>query len=371
MKVFGSSELQEDVFKQDLCIGCGACVDLCPYFKNHNGKTAALFPCDLTKGRCYAYCPKAEVDMDELSMQSAGVPYRGSPIGNYQKIVAARAGNNMTKSSFQGGGTVSSLMAFALKQNLINRAVLTDRDGLKPAPKIITDWQEVTDCAGSKFMAAPTLSALNTCISAGHTKLGIVGTPCQMMSVAKMSTNPLSKADFFDPIALTIGLFCNWSLDTRQLMSLLADKLDISGIISMEIPPPPADIMTIETRDHHLEIPLSQIKPLIPHTCFICLDMTSEWSDVSVGMYENQPGWNTLIIRSKKGADNVQQAYDNGFLETQDMPRENIEHLEKASAEKKKRSLRTLIKRELINNKNRRSAVRINAETFKKMLERL
>ena len=66
MHVLGPNELVEDVFNRNLCIGCGACVNLCSYYKNHRGKTARLFPCDLSQGRCYAYCPKAEVDLDEL-----------------------------------------------------------------------------------------------------------------------------------------------------------------------------------------------------------------------------------------------------------------------------------------------------------------
>ena len=66
MHVLGSNELVEDVFNRNLCIGCGACVNLCSYYKNHRGKTARLFPCDLSHGRCYAYCPKAEVDLDEV-----------------------------------------------------------------------------------------------------------------------------------------------------------------------------------------------------------------------------------------------------------------------------------------------------------------
>ena len=60
MHVFGSSELIEDVLNKDLCIGCGACVELCPYFKNHKGKTAMLFGCTLSQGRCFAFCPKAK-----------------------------------------------------------------------------------------------------------------------------------------------------------------------------------------------------------------------------------------------------------------------------------------------------------------------
>jgi coenzyme F420 hydrogenase subunit beta len=369
MHVFGPNELLEDVLKQDLCIGCGACVDLCPYFKNYNGKTASLFPCDLTKGRCYAYCPKAEVDIDELSKQIWGIPFDGSPLGNYQEVMAARAGENMVKGSFQGGGTVSSLIAFALKHKHIDAAALTDSEGLKPVSRLVTAWEEVVGCATSKFMASPTLSAVNTGVREGYTRLGVVGTPCQMMAVAQLRGNPMAKEDFADPIALTIGLFCNWSLDARQLTAMLADKLDVSGIRGMDIPPPPANIMIVETQDRRLEIPLSEVKPLIPQTCFICLDMTAEWCDVSVGMFEGRPGWNTLIVRSESGAELVRLARDKGFLETEEMPRQNLNRLAKAAADKKERSLRTLIRRGLINNEaGKRSSVKIAPEIVKKIL---
>jgi hypothetical protein len=57
----------------------------------------------------------------------------------------------------------------------------------------------------------------------------------------------------------------------------------------MNIPPPPADMLILQMDDGRIDIPLSEVKPLIPHTCFICPDMTSEWSDVSVGMFEADP----------------------------------------------------------------------------------
>ena len=119
-----------------------------------------------------------------------------------------------------------------------------------------------------------------------------------------------------------------------------------------------------------VEIPLSKIKPLIPHTCFICPDMTSEWSDVSVGMFEGRPGWNTLIIRSPKGAELVEKACEDAFLETEEMPEENLNHLSKAAADKKENALRTLIRRELINTdkQDQRCAVRIPPEVVQKIL---
>jgi coenzyme F420 hydrogenase subunit beta len=114
---------------------------------------------------------------------------------------------------------------------------------------------------------------------------------------------------------------------------------------------------------------LSDIKPLIPHTCFVCLDMTSEFADLSVGMYEGRPGWNTLIIRSERGAEIVDQAHRENFIETEVFPAENLAHLSKAAAEKKERSLRTLIRRGLINTPgDERAAIRIPQEVVNRIL---
>ena len=369
MHVSGSNELIEDVFNRDLCIGCGACVNLCPYFKNHRGKTARLFPCDMSRGRCYAYCPKAEVDLDELSRQVWNLSYDGSPLGNYRQILAARAGAKMPHSPFQAGGTVSALITLALKNGVIDAVALTGRQGLTPVPRLVTDWQDVAKYACSKFMAAPTLAAVNEAIQENYTHLGAVVTPCQMTAVAQMRTNPLAKEDFSDPVALTVGLFCNWSLDARQLSALLSEKLDISAIRGMDIPPPPAGIMALETDNGRVEIPLSEIKPLIPQSCFICPDMTSEFSDLSVGMFEGRPGWNTLVIRSKAGARLVTSACEEGFLETKDMPPKSLAQLTRAAGEKKARALRTLIRRKLINNENgERSALRMPPDIIEKIL---
>jgi len=368
-QVYGSAELLEDVHQRDLCIGCGACVDLCPYFKNYRGKTSQLFPCTLEQGRCFAYCPKAEVDLNALTRKIWHVDYDGSPLGPYRKVLASRAGIQMDRGAFQAGGTVSALMTFALKNELINAAALTDREGLNPVVRLVTDWQKVAGCASSKFMASPTLSALNMGVREGYDRLGVVATPCQMTAVAQMRSNPLDKQEHDVPVALAVGLFCNWSVDTRQLIDLLAQRLDISKIRSMDIPPPPADIMALETDNGPVEVPLSDIKPLIPRTCFVCLDMTSEFADLSVGMYEGRTGWNTLIVRSETGEMIVKQAMEAGFLETEEFPPENLAHLSKAAAEKKERSLRTLIRRELVNNQgDERAAVRIPQEVVDRML---
>jgi len=57
MRVCGPQVLLDDVQHRDLCVGCGGCVDLCPYFKTDKGKTAMVFPCESDAGRCHAHCP--------------------------------------------------------------------------------------------------------------------------------------------------------------------------------------------------------------------------------------------------------------------------------------------------------------------------
>ena len=158
MHVFGPTELVESVQKSGLCIGCGACVDLCPYFLNHRGRTVQIFPCTLEQGRCFAVCPKAEVDLDEISRHHWQQPYEGKSMGRYLEALAARAGANMSSAgAFQGGGTVSALLIHALERGLIDAAVLTGRDEKGPVPRIASSAEEIVACASSKFTAAPTL----------------------------------------------------------------------------------------------------------------------------------------------------------------------------------------------------------------------
>ena len=339
MQIFGSNELVNDVLMRDLCIGCGMCVDICPYFRNYKGKTAMLFPCTLAQGRCNAHCPKTEVDLDALAQFYWNQPYDGAPLGQFQRILAVRAGEKIS-GGFQGGGSVSALITYALTQKMVDGAVLTDLKGIEPVPRLVTEPGQVAECAGSKFIAAPTLSAMNRAVRSGLGRLAVVGTPCQMTAVAQMRMNPLDREDFEDPVALTIGLFCNWALDHRQLVAYLAERMDTSTITGMDIPPPPAEVLVVKTTQGEERFPLKDIRRLIPHTCFICPDMTAEWCDMSVGMYEGRPGWNTLLVRTPAGAELVDRAVADGWLVVEDFPKKNEQALCGAALAKKERSFR-------------------------------
>jgi coenzyme F420-reducing hydrogenase beta subunit len=71
--------------------------------------------------------------------------------------------------------------------------------------------------------------------------------------------------------------------------------------------------------------------------------MTAELADVSVGAAEGVDGWNTLIIRSEAGKELVDAAVASRALETAALPQENLEHLEEAALNKKKRALGNIV----------------------------
>jgi coenzyme F420 hydrogenase subunit beta len=185
-----------------------------------------------------------------------------------------------------------------------------------------------------------------------------------------MRMNPLARKDFEDPISLAVGVFCNWALDHRRLTAYLSERMDIAAIRGMEIPPPPAEVLVVKTGSGKKQFPLKDIRKLIPHTCFICTDMTAEWTDVSVGMYEGQPGWNTLLIRTRTGAELVDKAMADEWLVVGEFPEADQKALADAALAKKKRSFRNADRQGYLkqDDEERRPALRVPSEVLTRFL---
>lgn len=365
MQPGGSKELVSGVIKNNLCIGCGACVSLCPYFKSHNGKTVMLFQCSREKGRCFAHCPKAEVDLDSMSRFVYGTEYGTGQIGSYIAVRSSRAGDRAGLKHFQTAGTVSSLVMFALANGYIDSAVLTARDGVAGRPVVVTDPGKVSDYAATGYSASPAVSGFNEAMSAGHKKIGFVGTPCQVNAVTQLRSNPLEDENFSDPSGMVIGLFCTWALDTVSFRNILSGKADIPSIRRYDIPPPPAEVMKVESSSGTVDIPLSEIRTAIPASCSYCHDMTAEFADISVGVYEGKDKLNILVTRTARGEELVQAAVNAGYLEAVPMSENDISPLAAASMNKKKRAFGRCSSDGKINNEEGISLLRINSSTLK------
>jgi coenzyme F420 hydrogenase subunit beta len=124
----GQSWIKNQVMAQGLCTGCAACVGLCPYQKFYRDQTAIIHTCDRTWGRCSAYCPRGQVDLNGLRKSLFDAADVMPELGAVKGLYMTRAKDADVRFGAQHGGTVSALVALALEQGLIDTAVLAERE---------------------------------------------------------------------------------------------------------------------------------------------------------------------------------------------------------------------------------------------------
>ncbi len=324
----GQARLISEVLEKGICVGCGACVGLCPYMEFVDGSVAVMDTCKVSNGwRCVSLCPRIH---GEEGQENDG------PIGPFKRILAARTTLPGIQDKVQYGGVVTTSLMFCLDEGLIRAAVLS-APGTRTAPHgiVARDRGRVVSCAGSRYSASGSLSALNLALKQGETGLAVVGLPCQIQAIDRMKEVP--DIDIGERIELKIGLFCTWALDHKGLRRYLDEK-GVREPISFDIPPPPAEVFLVKTHQAAYQFPLQEIREYIQSGCFLCEDMTAQGADISVGTLEGREGWNTVVIRTQRGEDLVNSMVNKGALEVADYPQEVLSHLMDAAAGKRKKA---------------------------------
>ncbi|WP_292518945.1 Coenzyme F420 hydrogenase/dehydrogenase, beta subunit C-terminal domain [Methanoculleus sp.] len=315
MKTF--KDLEAEVWKTDLCSGCGACVAVCPadglrfapestdapvsigYCKAENDSV----PC----GACYAACPRVD-----LAAQ-------GKMLGPYQDIVAARS--VFTVERKQSGGAVTAILVNALDEGLIDAVVTVTRDPwtMKPSSAVITSSEELVLHAGSRYAWwVPLLASLKEAVvTRKYRRIAVVGVPCvaRATQAIRASEHELLKP-YAKAIRLVIGLFCTETFDYAKLVEgkLQSEKkiepweirrLDIKGKLDVYL-----------QDERQLSIPLADLEEAVRPGCRVCTDFTAVEADVSAGAVGSPGGYTTLIIRNDIGRGFVDRAVWQGKLAT-------------------------------------------------------
>lgn len=328
--------LKQEIMESGDCTRCGLCVGMCPYIKTLDERIAFIHDCGREDGNCYRICPRAPSDWPELDRQIFGQEREDHSLGSHLDVLYARSLDKNIAQSGQYGGVVSSLVSFLVDSGISQAAILTKgEDYGPPKPVIARNRDEVLSCAGSNYSASPTLSILNEGVHQGLDNLVTVGRPCQILAIRKMQglkgvpEHNLSARK----VNVCIGLFCFWSLET-EIYAFLQAKTGGKAIKKLYIP---LNYVVVTTEEGELQIPISELRSFIRPTCQRCFDPTAEFADVSVGSTEDDPEWNTLIIRSFVGRDIVEKVRAAGILETKPYPIERLPLLRSAVLKKKRR----------------------------------
>jgi coenzyme F420 hydrogenase subunit beta len=364
----GSKRLFEEVVERGLCTGCGACLTGCPYLVTYEGRIVILDKCTVQDGDCYKHCPRTYTDMNAISEHIFGVPYGDEECGHALKIMMARSSGATIVKKAQDGGTVTALIATALEEGMIDAVVCTKMDENKvPRGVIAHNKEELFACAGSSYEASFLLEAYRNIPKDSKEKLAIVGVGCEMEAVAKMKIFQPQNSVNSDHIELTVGLFCGWALRPSSFHPYLEDICDPKQVVKFDIPHSPNYSFDMFTESEKKSVSLDDIRPFINPACQYCWDMTSEFSDISVGSAGSKyPGWNTVIVRTKRGQEVFQAAKKTGLIETTSLPEDRLSHLKMVALKRKKTALKNII--EKTGDKNNLLYIGNVSETITRML---
>lgn len=343
-------KLKKEVLEQNLCTGCGACVNLCPYQVVYNDRTVQLHECDLTDGKCYKFCPRTPADHALLQKMLFDINELTPEIGAVKKYYWSRASDPDLRAKAQHGGTVTAILEMVLDESLIDCAVVSARnEGFSPEGVVVRNKKELRNYTGSRFMVSPTVAAVNQLTSQNQGKVGVVATPCQALALAKIKLASVRNQETIDQVNLVIGLFCGWTLSVEKFNSLLRqNELSPESITGMDIPAGKKVLELLSNNEEKL-IPISEVEACIRQSCRYCIDSTAEYADIAVGAArfsaapENTQDWNQLIVRTARGLEIIELAVKRGILEIREAPAGCLQELKSAAAQKKKTALKNII----------------------------
>ncbi len=172
-------------------------------------------------------------------------------------------------------------------------------------------------------------------------RIAMVGTPCEIMAASKLQHYTDS------PIDVKLGLFCMENFSYKYFENLLEEyDLKMDDIEKFQIDK--GFVFLLLKTKETVKIPLSIAKRIIRKNCNICVELTSETSDISVGSIGSEDGWSTLIIRTEKGEEIVNGAIEQNFIEAKDFTESQFDLLNKIAETKINKNLENIEKREFL-----------------------
>lgn len=309
--------LEKNVVSMSNCVGCGACVAVCPNgcLRWVKGRPYLHEECRVC-GVCAQVCPRYDLSMPKVESFVFGRKRSTEePFGIHRRICIAKATDSSVLEACQDGGVVTALLLHALDTRSVDCAVvsgISPRKPFYPVAKLALTSEEILDCVGTRYSCSPNLMALREAVKQGKTSIAFVGTPCQIQAVRKMQMLGLKLAA---RVKLLIGLLCSECFSYEGLMERhLRGELGINlgDIKKMNIKG--KMIVTLKSGDTKT-ISLPEVKEYARKGCALCRDFSSELADLSAGGLGLE-GWTCVVTRTKEGENMFKSAEEMGILRT-------------------------------------------------------
>ncbi|MFX1511792.1 MAG: Coenzyme F420 hydrogenase/dehydrogenase, beta subunit C-terminal domain [Promethearchaeota archaeon] len=325
----GFKNLKKLIIDSNLCSFCGSCGIMC---ENINYEDIPFLtenkPCIITNGAqicgiqgcCFDNCPMTSFSKKDYERVFFGKTNSDPDLGSYRKILSGRSTSKEILNKAQNGGTVTSLLTYALSADLngskyAGAIVTKGGDGWQPKPCFVSRPEELYHCMGSIYSCHPLSRQIRNLL---REKLNLifVGTGCQTTGIRKYQYNFLRKVPPETTRIFLIGLFCYENFAYHQFINVLQEKskMAIENISKMDIIK--GKLIIYSKNGSVLQYPIKEFSPLVSEACKICTNFTAELTDISVGAIGSKEGWNTIIIRTEEGLELIERLESKSILET-------------------------------------------------------
>ena len=236
-------------------------------------------------------------------LAAGGDPARADEAFFGPYVAMHRAALRQPRDGAQWTGITTRLGERLLESGLVSAVLCMTADPddrWRPRPILVTRAADMAACRGMRMGYAPLLELLEPAIAAGHTRVAVIGIPCQVYALRAL------QAELGLEQLYVVGTPCSDNTPTENFHEFLA-LIDSA----------PQTITYLEFRaDYHVEVryadgrtrtipflqlPLSQLRPdFFPLTCRTCVDYTNVLSDITVG-YMGGEGRQWLLVRNARG----------------------------------------------------------------------
>lgn len=344
--------LDKEIIEPGICAACYGCVSFCTAnelnvlaIKNDKPVYRDEKKC-LEDGICYLICPRTS-DLDKTIESKFG---SRESIGSIISVRSLRTTNKEIAKAACDGGLVTGLLQFMLDTRKIDGAILSRKTTMwNNEPMIATNLEDLLKCAGSSLAQsksihglgdlatyAPILSAFKGKNLLDRSKLAVVGTPCQTLTIRKMQLLHIVPSH---TVKFMIGLFCfeNFLMHSDG-KKFLAEKIgaDIDQIERINL----KDDLKVRLKNGRVvNIDLDDLGPIVRPECLACTDFSNQVADISVGGIGSIDGYTTVVVRNDAAQKLINQAIHQNYIEETDAEG-IIKKIEKMAERKRRRGRR-------------------------------
>ena len=311
------------VITPGLCTRCGSCVGMSGGGIRFMDKTGDYLPVisesfDQALGdRLWQGCSGGDVNFPSLNQFTFPEGGNQHPyLGTYRNLYVGFSKDESIRRLAGSAGIISTILIWLLEKKKIDGALVLGMSKDEPwmnRPFIASTREEILSAAQSKY----TISSVNELLAEAEKfegRLAYVGLPCQVHSIKKLQ---MLRDPAVRNINYIIAPFCGLNMHFSSVVSYLRayGEKDYKEIKDLQFRHGewPGN-MRVEMRNGRvLQLPKFHANYLIPfhmmQRCRLCIDLTNEFTDISVGdawapVYEERgKGFSLVIVRSAKGSE--------------------------------------------------------------------